>query len=267
LLKDLEIAVRGPDETAHPSLYLDLTRAYQAASAAFARQDEADASWMAADRGIRAAESAGMPLWVLAGHFRMTHAFIRLQRFDQAEYVALHSIEALETAVSASDAPPEVLSLYGALHLVTAVLRAREGNRSSAREHLDKASQVAARLEGDRNDFGTEFGPTNVLLHRVSIAADLGDAGEALETAASIDPTGLSLERQARFWLDVARCHAQRRHIGDGTKALLKAEGLSPELVRDHHLSHDIISDLIRISGARPSPELTGLASRAGVDL
>ena len=117
-----------------------------------------------------------------------------------------------------SDAPPEVLSLYGALNLVAAVLRAREGNRRSAHEHLDAATDVANRLSADRNDFETEFGPTNVLSHRVAIAVDLGDAGEALEIAERIDPVGLSPERQSRFWLDVARAHVQRRHVGDGTR-------------------------------------------------
>jgi hypothetical protein len=59
-------------------------RAYQAAAAAFARQDEADAAWVAADRAISAAEPSGSPLEVIAGHFRLAHAFIRLGRLSQA---------------------------------------------------------------------------------------------------------------------------------------------------------------------------------------
>jgi hypothetical protein len=57
-------------------------RAYQAAAAAFARQDEADAAWVAADRAISAAELCGSPLEVIAGHFGLAHAFIRLERLD-----------------------------------------------------------------------------------------------------------------------------------------------------------------------------------------
>lgn len=267
LLRDLEFAVRDLGTADRAGLYQELASAYQAASAAFARQDEADASWVAADRGIRAAEAAGMPLWVLAGHFRMTHAFIRLHRFDQAERVVLRAIEALEPTASEPGTAQEVLSLLGALHLAAAVLRAREGNRPSARGHLDAAEEVAARLDSeDRNDFGTEFGTPNVLLHRVSIAADLGDAGEALDAAAHVNTDRLSPERQARYWLDVARCHAQRRQVKESAEALLKAEALSPELTRAHNLSRQTIGDLIRVA-KRPSPELVGLAERAGVDL
>jgi tetratricopeptide (TPR) repeat protein len=264
LLIDLEAAVRSADEPDRPALYQDLSRAYQAASAAFARQGEADAAWVAADRSIRAAESAGLPLWVLAGHFRMTHAFLRLQRFDQAERAVIQALATLENTAEPPSTDPEVLSLYGALHLAAALLRAREGNRAAAREHLDAAEHAAARIGTDRDDFGTEFGPTNVLLHRVSIAADLGDAGEALEIAARVTPENLSPERQARYWLDVARCHAQRRHADEATQALLNAESLSPELVRAHHLARQTLSDLIRLSGKHRPQELAELADRIG---
>ena len=47
----------------------------------------ADAAWVAADRAISAAELAGDRLDVIAGHFRLAHAFIRLRRYEQAEHV------------------------------------------------------------------------------------------------------------------------------------------------------------------------------------
>jgi hypothetical protein len=43
-----------------------------------------------------------------------------------------------------------------------------------------------------------------VQLHRVAVAVDLGDAGEALDVAAGIDATNLSPERQVRLMIDVA---------------------------------------------------------------
>jgi hypothetical protein len=84
------------------------------------------------------------------------------------------------------------------------IVAAREGDRAKAREHIEEARQIAGRLGEDRNDCNAEFGPTNVEIHAVSAAVDLGDAGEAIDLAASIDATELSSERQARFLIDLA---------------------------------------------------------------
>jgi hypothetical protein len=74
----------------------------------------------------------------------------------------------------------ETLSLCGAFHLVLAIVAARDNDRPQAHEHLDQARKIADRIGEDRDDFGTEFRPTNVALHAVGVAVELGDAGQAL---------------------------------------------------------------------------------------
>jgi len=145
-----------------------------------------------------------------------------------------------------------LLSLYGAMHLVYALVSGSEGDRTAARAHLTQACAIAARIGEDRNDYNTEFGPTNVLLHTVSVDVDLGDAGEALDVAARVDASGLSPERQARFYIDVARAHAQRRHVGEATAALIKADRMAPEHVRTHQAARQCLDDLLAQSGRRP---------------
>jgi transcriptional regulator with XRE-family HTH domain len=264
LLPRLENAARDATADNASGLHALRARAYQAASAAFARQDEPDAAWVAADRAITAAELSGRPLAVIAGHFRLAHAFIRLGRFDQAEHVTTSAIDVLAPTVGSDAASPEALSLYGAMHLVHAVISGHESDRAQARAHLANATRTAERLGEDRNDFDTEFGPTNVKLHAVAVAVDLGDAGEALDIAKGIDASGLSPERQARLLVDVARAHAQRRHAGEALAALLDAEHLAPEHVQSHHLAHATIGDLLDQLGRRPPAELVDLARRAG---
>jgi hypothetical protein len=151
------------------------------------------------------------------------------------------------------------------MHLVLAVIAGREGDRATARQCLSTSRRIAKRLRQDRNDYNTEFGQANVELHAVAVAVDLGDAGEALDLAAGIDAHNLSPERQARFLVDVGRAHAQRRHLGEGTAALLEAEQLAPEHVRSHHQSREAIRDLLHIADRRASDDLLGLARRAGV--
>jgi len=194
----------------------------------------------------------------------MSHAFITLRRLDQAEHVATQAITALAPLATAPDCAPEVLSLYGAMHLLLAVIHAREGDRSGTREAIDAARRIARRIGTDRNDYNTEFGPTNVELHAVSTAVDLGDAGEAVDLATNIDASGLSPERQARLLIDLARAHVQRRHIGEAVSALLEAERLTPEQVQRHRLVRQAVHDLLNLAGRRSTPELLDLARRIG---
>ena len=150
------------------------------------------------------------------------------------------------------------------MHLVMAIVNAREGDRAAGREHVATDRQVAARLGADRNDYNTEFGPTNVELHAVSAAVDLGDAGEAIDLAAKVDATTLSPERQVRFLIDVARAHAQRRDVGEATEALLEAERISAEMLLCHGKARETIRELLQLTGRRAGDELAGLAARAG---
>lgn len=264
LLIELEGTIRTTRGRRRADVAQLLTRAYQAASAAFARQEEADASWLAADRATRWAEDAGDPLAVIASGFRMGHAFLTLRRLDQAEHVATKAISALTPAVNSQSCPPETLSVYGAMHLLLAVVNAREGDRTKTRQAIANARQVAARIDTDRNDYNTEFGPTNVELHAVATAVDLGDAGEALDLAKNIDAGGLSPERQSRLFIDVARAHTQRRHIGEAVAALLEAERHAPEQVQTHVLVRGIVGDLLSLAGRRATSELLNLARRIG---
>ncbi|MGI5251537.1 hypothetical protein [Actinacidiphila glaucinigra] len=146
-----------------------------------------------------------------------------------------------------------------------AVISAREGARSATHAHIAEARRIAATNGADRNDFDTEFGPTNVEIHAVSTAVDLGDAGMALDVAEHIDPSGLSPERQARFLVDVARAHAQRRHVGEATASLLEAEALAPQQVHSHHLAREAVRDLLQFSGHRIPETLAGLADRMAI--
>ncbi|TQE19664.1 helix-turn-helix domain-containing protein [Streptomyces ipomoeae] len=263
LLPRLERAARTAPDDVRPEMYQLLARAYQALAAAFVRQNEADAAWLAADRAIRSAELAGDRLGVFVGVFRLVHAFVRLQRLDQAEHAAAAALNTLARHAEAESTPPEELSVVGSLHLVLALVHARAGERSVAREQIDKARAVAARIGAERNDFNLEFGPTNVEVQAVATAVDLGDAGEALDIAEGLDATGLSAERQARLLMDVGRAHVQRRQFGDALAHLLRAEAIAPDMIRSHVAARGAIRELMLMAGRSASPELRGLAERS----
>lgn len=265
LLNDLETATREARGRRRAQVAGLLASAYQAAAAAFARQDVPDAAWVAADRATRWAEETGDPLAVVASGLRMGQAFLVLERYSQAEYVATTAVSALKPLVDADDCPPQALALYGAMHLLLADVCARLGDRAATRTSIAGARSVAAIIGSDRDDYNTGFGPTDVELHAVSTAVELGDAGEAIELAAAIDASWLSPDRQSRLAIDLARAHVQRRRVDEAIAALIDAERLAPEQLQTNALARGAVEDLLGLVGARrATPALRDLAHKVG---
>ncbi|WP_369384094.1 helix-turn-helix domain-containing protein [Streptomyces sp. cg36] len=260
LLPELEHTVRTDSGEHRAELWLLLSRGYQALSAAFVRQDEADAAWVAADRAVFTAERSGDPLHVCASVFRMVQAFVRLRSLGQAEHAAQTAIDALGEQRNQS---PESLSVLGSLHLALALVRARASARAEAKEEIAKARAIATQLGENRNDFNLEFGPVNVEIQAVSTAVDLGDAGEALDIGLTIDAAELSPERQGRLLMDLGRAHAQRRHGGEALRCLLDAEAIAPEIIQTHQAARAAIRELVLVAGPNAPRELLELAERA----
>lgn len=260
LLPALERAVRVVSPEERPEAHTLLARTYQALAAAFVRQGLPSPAWVAADRAIAAAEQSGDPLSVCAGIFRMVQAFIRHQELGQAAHAARAATQALSAR---DDLGPKGLSVLGALHLALALIGARSGQRAEAKAEIQKAREIAARIGEDRNDFNLEFGPTNVEIHAVSIAVELGDAGEAVDTGLAIDAEGLSPERRGRLLMDMGRAYTQRRKTAEATDCLLRAEALTPQMIRTHGAARAAIKDLVLMSGDNLTSDLLELAERA----
>jgi transcriptional regulator with XRE-family HTH domain len=262
LISSLELAARDPAGGSRG--FAALAEVYQVTAAAMAKLHQTDVAWIAADRAVTAAERAGDELLAAAGDFRLAHAFLQGDRLQQAWRVVEVALQALRGRVD-SDDRPEAISLWGALNLAGALIACRMGDIAASEACLAAASSAAARLDGDRNDYHTEFGPTNVALHEVAVAVELGRSGEALRLAKKIDAKALSAERRGRFLMDVARAHAQRRQADEAVKVLEEAEALTPEQVGTHRVVYDVLQSLIRGERRRPNQPLRELARRIGV--
>ncbi len=262
LVPALESATRSAPEAERCELFRLLARMYHTCSAALANMGEPEAAWIAVDRAVVAAERAEDPLLMAAGEFRLSLVFLGARHFDQAAQASGSAAEAL--APLAESGNVEAVALRGALTLQRAVAAARANQADAAYDFIRQAREMAAVVGEGRNDYNTEFGPTNVDLHEVAVAVDLGDAGVALRAAERVDASGLSAERQTRFRLDLARANAQRRQIPDAVSAVREAQRLSPEIVRAMPMVKQLVSDLLTMSQP-PSDELRALASELGV--
>jgi hypothetical protein len=117
----------------------------------------------------------------------------------------------------------------------------------AVRDYLG-ACDRAAQLTGDRNDFWLAFGPTNVAIHRVWLATEMGDPIDALRQAAHVDGTALLLSwpSVASRLITVAWSHYLRRHDDDALSALTAAGAAAPEQLMFTHRVHDMPRQMLR---------------------
>ncbi len=262
LLSDAEMTAHRPDGERRAAVFDVLAKTYQAVAAVMAKLGETELAWVAADRSVMAAEQGTSPLVAVVGVYRLALAFLSGWRLDQAERVASSGTLAVASQVGSS---MEATSLYGALNLVRAVIASRRGDGATTWLAIAEAERAAGYLDGDRNDFDTEFGPANVALHAVSVAVELGEAAEALRRTAAVNVDGLSAERRGRYLLDVARAHGQRRNLAGVVAALREAFALTPEQIQYHPMARELLRHCLRMNRRRPSRELLRLAELAGV--
>jgi transcriptional regulator with XRE-family HTH domain len=252
LIPDVEVAERRAPEEERVRVRRVKARTYLAAAGALTELGEIGAAWVAIDRAGYAAEQIGDPLLIAETAFRLSITFQAAARFDLAMHVAASAAEALAGRTAAADADVAAVALYGALHLQLAVAASRLGDADSAYAFLETARAAGERVGSGRNDYDTEFGPDNVLLHEVAAAVELGDAGRALRAAERAQAGGLSTERQGRLLVDVARAHAQLRHTDEVIRALSDGAAIAPELYAAHPRVRELVANLVRGSSDRP---------------
>jgi len=221
---------------------------------------------LAADRSAAATMEVGSLSARGLAAYQVACALLRADRTDDAEHLAVTMAAAVDRCARSDD--PACVSVAGALWLIGAVIAARRTERSSAWERLDRADRLAQLLGEDGNHLWTAFGPTNVALHRVSVAAELGDAGEALRAATEINvdnfPEGLK-SRRAQLHLDLAWAQAQRKRDAEATLHLLEAEQIAPQVVHYNVVVRELVREMLARGTRSQTSALDKLAVRASV--
>jgi hypothetical protein len=164
-----------------------------------------------------------------------------------------------------SSPTPEMLSVYGTLFLAGSIAAARANDAVTTRAFLAIADDAAGRLGRDANYLWTAFGPTNVAIHRVATATELGDIQVAVDLGRRVDTSRMPLERRVRHSLEVARALSAWDRTDEALETVLKAERAAPEQVRYHVLSRQLVLSWVRRQRTKPSAVLVDLARRLHV--
>jgi transcriptional regulator with XRE-family HTH domain len=238
-------------------------RIHHLAATTLSKIGEADLAWIAAERAMQAADEADDPLVLASAARSGTHALLAVGRFDDALELGEVAARWLGPRMAAGD--PVALSLYGMLHLRTAVAAARHQDRTTANELLAHADRAADQLGEDANHWFTGFGPSNVELHRISAALDLGDIPQVIESGPRVNVDHLPVERQVTHLIDLARAYSLVAKDDGALQTLLTAEQKSPTIVRHSTVVREVVRSMYRRAPAtagKKSSSLLALAER-----
>ena len=164
---------------------------------------------------------------------------------------------------------PEVLQVYGMLHLSAGLAAAAQTNRDTAITHLNEATVVADRMDSPVGTFARLwFGPANVGVWRTSLAVEFGDGPKVAEIANGVNVEAIpSPSRRAEFYRDLGRSMLSARATREkGVEALLRAEKLAPQRIQNDVFVREAVTAQLRWAKRDAvGRELRGLAWRMGI--
>ncbi|MFI0717507.1 helix-turn-helix domain-containing protein [Streptomyces sp. NPDC021224] len=240
-----------------------LAAAYQTSVSLLLKRGDHGHAWLAVGRAMAETERSGDPV-VLASSVRLhAHLLARERHAAQAVTLVRHTVDQL--AGSYDRRSPRHLAVLGMLLLRGVTAAGLGGDRSSVKDFLTEAREIAELMPGGEPDRWSNFGSINVELHAVNASVVLGDAGLALQAARPLMRRHIPVpERRAALWTDAARAYSQQGRLADGYQALRIAESCAAQDVRRPAVL-ELVADMAARDRRRTLPELHHFARRLGV--
>lgn len=236
---------------------------YRVTSGMLDRLGETRLPWVAAERSMNAAERTGDPLLIGGGAWRLAVVLRHAGRLTESTDVPVAAADALRSELNS----PRSYSVYGSLMLKGAVGAATLGDHKAAWDYFTEAARAANAI-GDRNDYWFAFGPTNIAIHRVWLALELGDPSRAIEQASNVDHDRLPrelAERRTSHLIAVAWAHYLRRHDREALDTLKSARTSAPEQLIFTHRVHSMLRGMFRRERRSIRHDLREMADFVGV--
>lgn len=246
----------------------DRTQAFRLLASAYTAVDSMayklgymDLFALAVERMSWAAGRSDDPLLRPVATMRRSSAFLATAAWDGG----MTLLKRAEREVDGDASEPPGLSVLGAVHLRAAIMAARGGQAGAAWEHAGAAREVANRLGRDTRDYGLLFGPTNVAIHEVAVAVELGDADQAIRNGADLAlPVGLPRERSSHHFIDLSRAWLWQGNTEKALACVAHAERLAPQRTRYHPMARETVTRLLDLQRRIPE-QLRILATRMGL--
>ncbi|WP_030894192.1 helix-turn-helix domain-containing protein [Streptomyces sp. NRRL F-5053] len=272
LLADLHAAAEAADGPARRELLKLLADAYHPACTLLLKTlGYTDLAFIAVTRAAEAIAEVDDPVYTALSGFFHTHVLMAAGSPAQALARATAAANTLEAHLASLDAH----ALLGELHLISATSLTQDRQRPGStraedvRGHLAEAAKLAGRT-GETRAWHLNFGATNVNIHKVSLATDLGLYGAAVTAGNGVHPETLAAPgRQAAFYADLGRSLAHLRgREAQAIETLLTAEEIAPQRIHaSAPVRHTVEYLTDRQLPAHAARNLRGLAHRIGLSL
>jgi transcriptional regulator with XRE-family HTH domain len=237
-----------------------LARLYWVTACTLVQLGQTDPAYLAIRQALHAATASEDELLYATLCGSLAWQLLVQGRYDEAHAVAVRAAGTIEPQ---GQVTPAHLSAYGSLILTGATAAGRDGRSGEAEHLVSIAEGVAQRVGGDRHDYETYFGPSQVVMQRVDIEVVTEQYERALTTAKRMpERVALPLAARARHLTDQALAHSRLGASGRALDALLAAERVGPDWIRYQTLPRMIVSELLHRDRRAP---LRGLARRLGV--
>jgi transcriptional regulator with XRE-family HTH domain len=259
LLNEVVAARKVGDGAANDRLDLLLVRVGHVARVTADLTGHHDLAWMAVELELATAERSGSPAALAAAAWDLCGVWLHASALAEARDAAEMAIGRLQQYIGRDE---ELTALTGALHLRAAVAYSRMWSESEVRDHLAEA----ARLAPDRgNAWQTQYNRTNVAIHALETAVELGRPTDALGLSDEVAIDAIeSRERQTHFWTCRARGLGMNGHNRASLDALLRAERVAPAHVHNRPMARELVADLLH-RDRRGDAHLRALARRMGI--
>jgi transcriptional regulator with XRE-family HTH domain len=254
-----------PDAAAYGGVYLARV-AYETATC-LKNLGYRDLALPASRIGVAAARDADDPAWIGATSYFHTIA-LPLEAPGLSTRAAVRFVGELQGRA----ADVGVRQMLGQLHVSAALTSAIDGRAADAAAHLTEAKREALTLGDPDDGVGFNnlcFGPTNVGLWEMTVAAESGEHGQVVELAQTVEPRRLKpSDRSFSYWSSYGRALAQSSKTDrQALVALVQAERSAPAaFARSQVIRDTVVTLTYRARHRAVSAELRTLSRRVGID-
>ncbi|OLB77072.1 MAG: transcriptional regulator [Actinobacteria bacterium 13_2_20CM_2_71_6] len=227
-----------------------------------------DLALAAARVAVSGALHAEDPAWIGATRYFHTLA-LPIEAPGLSSRLATKALSALQSDA----ADPRTRQMLGQLHLSASLACAVDRRPDDAAAHLAEASREADTLGDPDDGVGFNlmcFGPTNVGLWRMTLAAETAEHGRIVELARGLNPNRLRIaDRHYSYWLTLGRALAHSgRTDHEAVVAFVNAERAAPVAFGRQQAARDAIVAMVYRARRRAVPDaLRILARPVGIDV
>jgi transcriptional regulator with XRE-family HTH domain len=261
LIKELAVHIHELDGAERAQAFRLLAEVYTAVDSMAYKLGYMDLFALAVERMAWAAAQSDVPLLRPVAAMRRSSVFLAAGEWDGGMTLLARA----GREVDAGQGNDATLSVYGTMHLRSAILAARANRPGAAWDSIGHATEVSQRIGHDTRDYGLLFGPTNVAIHGVAVAVELGEADEAIRRGDDLElPGDLPRERSSHHFIDMSRAWLWQGRPDRALACVTRAERLAPQRTRYHPMARQTVSQLLDHQRRLPEP-LRGIATRMGV--